>query len=221
MMYKYILCDLDNTILDFKQGEETAIKHVFESEGITFNEDLYARYHDINIGLWRELEAGKVDKRHVLTHRFEAFFKTLNIDVDGAEKEQIFRTHINNSHDLVKGARDFLDYLMAEGYIICSATNGVFYTQMKRMKDAGILDYFSHHFISEEIGFEKPHHQFFKHCIEKLGVTDVSEVLMIGDTYSSDIIGANQFGIDSCYYGSKTVDATYCIAHLDEIKHIL
>ena len=28
-MYKYILCDLDNTILDFKKGEETAIKCVF------------------------------------------------------------------------------------------------------------------------------------------------------------------------------------------------
>lgn len=220
-MYKYILCDLDNTILDFKKGEESAIKRVFESEGLTFSDELYARYHDINIGLWRELEAGKVDKRHVLTHRFEVFFKTLDIDVDGAVKEQIFRENINNSHDLVDGALQFLDYLKSKGYILCTATNGVFYTQMKRMKDAGILDYFTHHFISEEIGFEKPHHNFFKHCIETLGDTDLSQVLMIGDTYTSDIIGAQQFEIDSCYYGVKQVEATYHIENLSEIKNIL
>lgn len=220
-MYKYILCDLDNTILDFKKGEECAIKRVFESEGVTFSNELYTRYHDINIGLWRELEAGKVDKRHVLTHRFEVFFKTLDIDVDGAVKEQIFRENINNSHDLVDGALQFLYYLKSKGYILCTATNGVFYTQMKRMKDAGILDYFTHHFISEEIGFEKPHHNFFKHCIETLGVTDLSQVLMIGDTYTSDIIGAQRFGIDSCYYGVKQVDATYHIEKLSEIENIL
>lgn len=220
-MYKYILCDLDNTILDFKEGEETAIKHVFESEGVTFSDELYARYHDINVGLWRELEAGRVDKHHVLTYRFEIFFKTLGIDVDGAVKEQIFREHINNSHELVDGALQFLDYLKGKGYILCTATNGVFYTQMKRMKDAGILDYFSHHFISEEIGYEKPHHNFFKHCIETLEVKDLSEVLMIGDTYTSDIIGAHQFGIDSCYYGVRQVDATYHIEELEEIKSIL
>lgn len=220
-MYKYILCDLDNTILDFKKGEENAVKRVFESEDLTFSDELYARYHDINIGLWRELESGKVDKRHVLTHRFEVFFKTLGIDVDGAVKEQIFRENINNSHDLVDGALQFLDYLKSKGYILCTATNGVFYTQMKRLKDAGILDYFTHHFISEEIGFEKPHHNFFKHCIKTLGVTDLSQVLMIGDTYTSDIIGAQHFGIDSCYYGVKQVDATYYIEKLSEIKNIL
>lgn len=220
-MYKYILCDLDNTILDFKKGEESAVKRVFESENLTFSDELYARYHDINIGLWRELESGKVDKRHVLTHRFEVFFKTLGIDVDGAVKEQIFRENINNSHDLVDGALQFLDYLKSKGYILCTATNGVFYTQMKRMKDAGILDYFTHHFISEEIGFEKPHHNFYKHCIKTLGVTDLSQVLMIGDTYTSDIIGAQHFGIDSCYYGVKQVDATYYIEKLSEIKNIL
>lgn len=220
-MYKYILCDLDNTILDFKKGEESAVKRVLESENLTFSDELYARYHDINIGLWRELESGKVDKRHVLTHRFEVFFKTLGIDVDGAVKEQIFRENINNSHDLVDGALQFLDYLKSKGYILCTATNGVFYTQMKRMKDAGILDYFTHHFISEEIGFEKPHHNFYKHCIKTLGVTDLSQVLMIGDTYTSDIIGAQHFGIDSCYYGVKQVDATYYIEKLSEIKNIL
>lgn len=220
-MYKYILCDLDNTILDFKKGEESAVKRVFESEGVTFSNELYARYHDINIGLWRELESGKVDKRHVLTHRFEVFFKTLDIDVDGAVKEQIFRENINNCHDLVDGALQLLDYLKGKGYTLCTATNGVFYTQMKRMKDAGILDYFTHHFISEEIGFEKPHHNFFKDCIKTLGVTDLSQVLMIGDTYTSDIIGAQQFGIDSCYYGVKQVDATYHIEKLSEIENIL
>lgn len=119
------------------------------------------------------------------------------------------------------GALQFLDYLKRKGYILCTATNGVFNTQMKRMKDAGILDYFSHHFISEEIGYEKPHHNFFKHCIETLEVKDLSEVLMIGDTYTSDIIGAHQFGIHSCYYGVRQVDATYHVEELEEIKSIL
>ncbi|MEB7967025.1 YjjG family noncanonical pyrimidine nucleotidase [Mammaliicoccus sciuri] len=76
-MYKHILFDLDNTILDFNAGEREGIRAVFESEGIVFNDLNFKQYQDINKRLWLELEQGKVSKDDVLTTRFKEFLSCL------------------------------------------------------------------------------------------------------------------------------------------------
>ncbi|RXY83542.1 noncanonical pyrimidine nucleotidase, YjjG family, partial [Salmonella sp. 3DZ2-4SM] len=54
---------------------------------------------------------------------------------------------------------------------------------------------------------------------------DVSHYLMIGDTLTSDIAGANEYGIDSCYFDHQNLGngdlATYVINHLEALKDIL
>lgn len=217
-MYKYILCDLDNTLLNFDAGEKEALSKVFNSEKIEFNETNIKIYKDINSELWKSLEKGLIDRNTVLTMRFVRFFKEFNLNVDGVKKEEIFRESLNNSHILMNGAEMILEYFKERNMVICSATNGVAHTQIKRMKDSGIYGYFKHHFISETVGYEKPNREFFEYCLKELNISNKKEVLMIGDTYSSDIVGANNIGIDSCYLGDEIVDATYNVNDLTEIK---
>ena len=54
--------------------------------------------------------------------------------------------------------------------------------------------YFTRIFNSAHIGFEKPNQMFFKSILEKLRCKK-EEVLMIGDSYHADIMGARNFGI--------------------------
>ena len=189
-MYKYVLLDLDNTLLDFNAGELEAFQKVLASEDVTFTGDIFKQYKAINVGLWSDLELGKISRQALLDTRFEIFFKELGHNVDGVEKESIFRSTLNNHCELIDGAEDLLKYLQTKEIVICSASNGVLHTQLKRMKDSGIYQYFDNHFISEEIGFEKPDVRFFEHCLDNLKIEDKREVLMIGDTFTSDIVGA-------------------------------
>ncbi|TDL98111.1 noncanonical pyrimidine nucleotidase, YjjG family [Macrococcus brunensis] len=219
-MYKHIFFDLDHTLLDFAAGEHIAITQVFESEGLVMTTELFEQYQSINKNLWQALERGEIKKDEVLTKRFSDFFQLQAITVDGSLKEQIFRTAINDSHHLLPGAIDILDYLKNKPVTLSSATNGVYTTQMKRMKDAGIYPYFSHHFISEEIGYSKPQPEFFAYALKNANAKP-EEVLMVGDSITSDIAGAKAAGIDTCYIGSEKVDATYSISHLMELTDII
>jgi FMN phosphatase YigB (HAD superfamily) len=54
--------------------------------------------------------------------------------------------------------------------------------------------------ISEEIGAAKPARQFFDAALARLGNPSRQEVLMIGDNWTSDIVGAAQYGLDACWY---------------------
>lgn len=221
-MYKYILFDIDNTLLDFSKGEREAIRAVFQSEGIEDSEENFKRYSEINKSMWGLLQEGKLVKQEVLTKRFEVFFSEKGIKVNPQEKEDIFRIGINENHQLVPHAVEILEYVKSRGYAICSATNGVLHTQIRRMTDANIISYFDHQFISEAVGYEKPQKAFFDVIIASLNITDLSEVLMIGDTETSDINGAINAGIDACYFGpNKDSKAKYSIQNLLELKNII
>ncbi|WP_165981985.1 YjjG family noncanonical pyrimidine nucleotidase [Macrococcus hajekii] len=220
LMYKHLFFDLDHTLLDFEQGEHLAITKVFESEGLAMTADLLEQYQTINKGLWQALERGEIERDKILTRRFSDFFELHKISVEGRAKEQIFRTEINNSHHLMPHAIGILDYLKDKPVILSSATNGVYDTQMKRMKGSGIFPYFTHHFISEEIGYSKPQPEFFEYAMKRVGV-ESSEILMIGDSITSDIRGAAQMAIDTCYFGTEQVNATYTISDLMEIQNII
>ncbi|MGV2875349.1 YjjG family noncanonical pyrimidine nucleotidase [Macrococcus capreoli] len=220
-MYKYILMDLDNTLLDFNAGERDAFNKVLESERMHYSDELIQRYQQINGKLWQDLEAGNITRQQLLDTRFQKFFGSIGRTVDGVEKERIFRVTLNDSHVLIEGALALLQYLKSKDMIICSATNGVYHTQIQRMQASGIYEYFNHHFISEEIGYEKPDIRFFEHCFNTLQLDNQQEVLMIGDTLTSDILGAKNAGIDSCYFGFKASDATYTVRTLKEIEDII
>ncbi len=83
-------------------------------------------------------------------------------------------------------------------------------------------DIFSHVFVSEDLRIRKPHEDFFRHAIDKIGLP-ANEVLYVGDSFKLDIvpglnIGFNTLLIDriGIYEASK-----YKISNLSEINNYL
>lgn len=74
-MYKYVLIDLDNTLLDFNIAEKEALNKVFLSEQIELNDDMMACYKNINGKLWDELERGIITRKELLDTRVEKFLR--------------------------------------------------------------------------------------------------------------------------------------------------
>ena len=59
-----------------------------------------------------------------------------------------------------------------------------------------LLHFFEHIFLSEEVGSRKPQISFFEPVLQAAKPSAKKEILLIGDSLSSDIAGANRIGID-------------------------
>lgn len=221
-MYNIILIDLDNTILDFNAAEKDSFKEILKEIGLTYADELLQQYKKINKSLWQDLEQGKIPKEIVLNTRFSEFFKLYGIQVDGTEIEKKYRFYLDNSSALIPNAEYTLIKLKTMGKRIYSASNGVYSTQIKRLSNAGIIKLFDGHFISDTIKHEKPSPYFFDYCIKILSGTPKSSILMVGDSPTSDVQGAINSGIDSCFYQyDKTINCKYSKYIICDILELL
>ena len=98
----------------------------------------------------------------------------------------------------MKGALETLDKLKNQ-YNIYIVTNGTVSVQLPRLSMSGIDKYLDGLYMSQAIGFEKPRVEFFDHVVTDIGDNDLSKYLVIGDSLTSDIKGAKNKGIDSCF----------------------
>ena len=83
--------------------------------------------------------------------------------------------------------------------------------------------YFEVILISGECGLAKPDPAIFQSSLELLDHDRKESVLMIGDSLSSDIAGANKVGIDSCWFNPNRLKLqssnapTFTVYSLEEI----
>jgi len=118
---------------------------------------------------------------------------------------------------------------LSETHVVSAATNGL--VRLQEYKIAPFKEYFTHVFISEALGFVKPEKEYFNAILKTLGA-EPSQVLMVGDSISNDIAGANAAGIASCYYNPSgkvnlmdgvpidNTEPTYTIKDLREVLAI-
>lgn len=228
-MYKVILWDIDGTILDFKAAEKNAIKTCFELFGIgECTDEMISRYSLINDKYWKKLERGEMSKPDILRGRFAEFFASEGIDfsqIDEFNSEYQVRLgdrvfFFDNAYEIVKSLHG-----KVKQYAV---TNGTYIAQSRKLKNSGLDELFDGTFISDLVGAEKPSLEFFDHVFENIENVKRSEILLIGDSLTSDIKGANNALIPCAFYtqGKEFENETdlhidYVIKNLNEIYKIL
>jgi len=70
------------------------------------------------------------------------------------------------------------------------------------LKKHKILKYFHSTVFSDEIGHTKPHAKIFRHALEKLQLFP-EDVAHVGDLLSTDVAGAQAFGMKAVWYNWK------------------
>ncbi len=230
-MIKAILIDIDNTLLDFDAYVKESMKSGFEKFGLGEYEDsMFSVFEKINSEMWQQIEENELTYEELLQTRWNRIFSALNISFEGRVFEDYFRNCLFESAIPVEGASDILEYLK-DKYILCVASNGPYDQQMNRLKKSGMIRCFSNFFISEKIGASKPSEKFFSYCMSELNSEGnpilSSEVLMIGDSLTSDISGAAASGFKTCFFDRKKSGKTnglsvdYVIGKLEEIPDII
>lgn len=197
-----ILWDIDDTLLDFQEAEKNAIISCFNKYNLgNVTEEMLQLYSQINKKYWQKLELGQLTKSQVLLERFEEFFLLENIPTHIASdfnddyqialgQNPVFK---DNSYKLVMD-------LKRKGYKQYVITNGTKVAQYNKLKNSKLIDVMDGIFISDEIGFQKPNPKFFEHIFKILDSLKKDECIVVGDSLTSDIKGANNFDIKSCWY---------------------
>ncbi len=220
--YEYLLLDADNTLFDFDRAEVAAFTECCREFGLPYSDEFFARYIEINIDLWRRLESGEITRDELKYQRFARLIG------DGEEARRVSLGYIDilgRQAFLFDGAAELCSRL-AEKYKLYIITNGIASVQHGRIDPSPIAPLLDGLFISEEIGAQKPEGAFFDYVMNAVGDGDGRKYLVIGDSLTSDIAGAEAAGLDCVWMNIKNEDAgehspTYTVTKLDELYPIL
>ena len=227
MRYRWLLFDADGTLFDYDSAEGAALELTLAAADYTLQPDTRAIYRRVNGALWKELEAGTVDAATLRYRRFEHLFAEIGLPV---EKAQIASEHylgeLARHGELLPGAESVVRAL-APRRRMAIITNGLADVQRRRLGDSPIAGLFDTITISDEIGIAKPDRRIIDLTLATLGDPPRSQVLMIGDSLTSDIQGGINAGVDTCWLAPDGDEApkqpapTYTIRALEELLGIV
>ena len=241
--YKAIFIDWDDTIGDFHGAADLALQEMYDkyhlSDYFASPEEFVSLYKPHNIELWALYGEDKVTKEYLSFDRF--FFPLMHsskVDERLKDKGEILAVaalaeqlsddflNLTTAHfSLLPGAENLVRYL-AKKYPLTVVTNGFIEVQYEKFDKSGLRDCFAHIVLSEEVGCQKPSPRIFEEALRMNGLS-ADDVLMIGDSWNSDIQGAINAGIDQIWIRKSQAPlpegqtATYLVQSLSEVMEIL
>lgn len=136
---------------------------------------------------------------------FASLFKEKGVEADetlAVHAGQFFRILSTEYVRLYDGVDKVLKTLRASGSKVYLLSNAQRIFTEYEMHTLGIADYFDDILISSEYSVKKPDIRFFEALIGKHRI-DVGRAIMIGNDAKSDIFGAKNAGIATCYIHSN------------------
>jgi HAD superfamily hydrolase (TIGR01549 family) len=204
----FIYFDLDNTLLDHTsaeaQAQQVTYQHYPELQQVDLDEWL-ASYKMINHRLWERYQKDEVDRTELQIARFRD--SMIQLDLDAGRSIEIGEFYMNayrNYWRWVDGAKQALIEI-SSSFRSGIITNGFKETQQLKFDKLGLQDYCNPLLITEEIGKMKPHPVVFDVATDKAGV-DRSDILYVGDSYTSDIVGGKNAGWSTAWFTAMADD---------------
>jgi len=211
MKYQWLVFDADHTLFDFDRSEKTALFSTLAAFQLPVDESLYRAYQAINKPLWKQLEGGQMTPEELKRQRTIALFEHIR-------SAYWQHTGVTDRLKRLSHASFLAHYLNALAEKVCLLpdvehtlkrlsrqcrllilTNGIHAMQKQRLKNSGLEPLFVGLVSSDRFGVAKPDRRIFEHALEQLGSPPRHQVLMIGDNLRTDIGGAQQAGLASCW----------------------
>lgn len=203
--YEWILFDADNTLFDFDGASKDAFMDVLghhEKDKLT---STYSTYKKLNKTVWEELERGEISIEEVRSKRFRIFLEAMDWEGDPLEWNRLYLESMVDYARLYPDSIKVLHHFV-QNYKLGIITNGLKEVQRPRINKVQIKDFFQVIVVSDEIGISKPHTAYFDITFKEMGYPDKKKVLVVGDNPGSDILGAQNYGLDACWLNAKELD---------------
>ena len=195
---EFVYFDLDDTLLDHQHAERKALADVRDRYLAIFGtlsvDELQEQYHAINAPLWRRYADGEIDKDTVKRQRFEQLLEAVGApQANPALVGRYYMQRYGAHWQFIPGAREAYE-AVAEQVPVGVLTNGFAEVQAQKFDTFPTLrERAEAVVVSEETGALKPNPTVFEHAAEEAGVAS-DKVLYVGDSYRSDVEGAQNVG---------------------------
>lgn len=216
MKYQWILFDADETLFSFNSYD--GLKPMLARYGIEFSEEDYAAFQAVNQPLWVAYQNKEITAKELQTIRFTALSKQtgqdpLVLNHELMQEMALVSKPLEHTMETLKA----LSGKVKMGII----TNGFKSLQQQRLANTETAEFFEMVVVSEDVGVAKPDPAIFEFAFGLMPNVDKSSILMVGDTLSSDILGAKNVGINSCWFNPHGQENTTGIQPTYEIHSML
>ena len=209
MQYKAIFIDIDDTLLDYipccREAFDAAVEDC-KRAGLAVsgdNDALFELFFAISGRLFSEAKHGLHTVAEVMDLYPIEFVERAGWPAEAVEPfKQGFRAEWGKTHTLVPGARECVEALYEKGYRLFAASNSFGHLQRSRLEHAGLLALFEDTYISMDIGYDKPDVRYYQETLRRCGLSP-DEVIMVGDSMTTDIVGAQQAGLATCWFNRR------------------
>jgi len=233
--YKYLIFDVDDTLLNFYAAFKSAQTAIAEKLNIEYSKEYMELDEKCGWRAWKDSDLDNTNSldiqknyhtyyyRYVKNH-YLYLLQELQMSADIDELVDCYLKTVTASKVLMEENTLQVCETLSKHYHLALATNGVNPMQTERV--SAFLPFTHKLYVSESMGYIKPTEGFFKYIIKDLSCKP-EECLMIGDSLTNDIRGAAAVGMNTCYYnprGKKIPDdikVQYEIHAIGELLDIL
>lgn len=239
MKYKYLLFDLDDTLVDNFHNVKHAFEKILNHLGLEYSDAEFEKWLNHEKVFWNGIEQHKLDLvtppeykssvelmvKWIRSQRFMLFF-----DFSLEKSMEISELYLNSLQEVaypIDGAYETLKNL-SDKYKIIISTNGPSVAVESKLNKINCWQFIDDVYSADMFGIMKPNAQFFNEIKKRLNELDNSCYLVIGDSLINDVAGACNANMDSCWLNSKkqsciisNIKPTYEICKLNELIKIL
>lgn len=205
-MVKNLIIDLDNTLYGYDVPHGIALSTVLESFSKKFaisKEKTQQSFDKARKNTHLDLPTRAASHNRLLYFQKMLEYNGINSMDYALEFYELYWGTFLENMTLFEGVIDYLENHRAKKKgKICILTDLTAHIQFRKIEKLGLAEYVDFLVTSEEVGIEKPDPAMFAKALQKLDC-DSSEALMIGDSWSKDIVGANSMGITSIWINHK------------------
>lgn len=200
--YSFLLFDADNTLFNFDAGNRRAFSAVCRACHLPDSDELFHIYEQANAEMWGAFDRGEYSKEFIVVERFRLFLERAGLQADPVRCNKIHLESLKTNTQLMPNALDVC-HALAQEHRLYIVTNAVAAVQKARLAASAVQPYITDAFISEDAGASKPSAAYFDYVFSHIPGISRENCLLVGDSISSDIRGANNYGIPCCWYNPQ------------------
>lgn len=200
--YSILLFDADNTLFNFDAGNRRAFSEVCRICHLPDTDELFHAYEAVNAEMWSAFDRGECTKDFLVVERFRLFLERAGLQADPVQCNKIHLSTLATNTVLLPHALEVCRTL-AQTHSLYIVTNAVAAVQKARLAASDLRPYITDAFISEDAGASKPSVAYFDYVFSRIPGIARENCLLIGDSPSSDLQGANNYGIPCCWYNPR------------------